>query len=198
MLDQHEALGRGAIEGAGGTLLDIEGDGIFAVFPSAEAGVGAAVAFQRALAKEEWPGEGRPRVRIGIHSGRAELVGRRYVGVAVARAKRVCSAAHGGQILLSATAADLAGDDLPPRVELRDLGTYELKDSPRPERLFEAAVQGLPDVFPAPRARRAETATARLTGLAGVVAQILLDRRTLIWLAVLVVFGLVPLIAMLR
>jgi hypothetical protein len=132
-----------------------------------------------------------------VHSGRAERAGRRYLGVAVSRAKRVCEAAHGGQILVSATTADLASDDLPGGVELRDLGEYTLRDVGRPERLFEAAVDGLEHAFPPPRAPRAETALARLTGLAGIVAQLLLDRRTLVWVFALVVFGLVPLITVL-
>ena len=197
LLDRHEALGRAALEAAGGEVVDAEGDGLFAVFPSGEAAVAGAAAFQRALAAEDWAAGSSVRVRIGIHSGRAERAGRRYIGVAVSRAERVCSAARGGQILLSGTAADLAAEDLPAGVELRDLGVYALKDVGRPERLFEAAVEGLPDVFPAPRAARAETTAARLAGIAGVVAQHLLDRQTLVWVAVLVIFGLVPVIALL-
>ena len=194
LLDRHEQVGRAAFGGAGGELLEVEGDGLFAVFPNAEAGVAGAVAFQRGLAADDWP-HGEPlRVRVGLHAGRVERAGERYVGVAVSRAKRVCAAAHGGQIVLSATAADLAADDLPPGVELRDLGEYALKDVARPERLFEATVAGLPDVFPAPRAPRADTASTRRIGG---VTQVLLDPRTLTWLAVLVILGLVPVIALL-
>ena len=44
------------------------------------------------------------------------------------RAARICSAGHGGQILLSETTRALLGNDLPERVTVRDLGEQHLKD----------------------------------------------------------------------
>ena len=43
-----------------------------------------------------------------------------------------CSAAHGGQVLLSQTTRDLVEHDLPDGVSLQDLGSTRLKDLQRP------------------------------------------------------------------
>src|ERR671937_817123 len=45
-----------------------------------------------------------------------------YVGLDVHRTARICSAAHGGQVVLSHLTATLAADDLPEGVSLRELG----------------------------------------------------------------------------
>jgi predicted ATPase len=72
------------------------------------------------------------RVRIGIHTGSPLTTDEGYVGIDVHRAARVAAVAHGGQILISATAASHA-DDQP----LKDLGDHHLKDLAAPERLFQ-------------------------------------------------------------
>ena len=77
-----------------------EGDGFFAVFSSAAAGVAAAVQAQRALAAEAWPSEAPIRVRIGLHSGEAVLDSDgSYIGHDVHRAARLGNAGDGGQNL---------------------------------------------------------------------------------------------------
>jgi hypothetical protein len=58
-------------------------------------------------------------------------------------ASRICSAAHGGQILVSATTHDLVEDHLPARTGLRDLGEHLLKDIDRPARLFQLVIEEL-------------------------------------------------------
>jgi predicted ATPase len=58
------------------------------------------------------------------------------------------SAGHGGQVLLSTSAQELVQDDLPPDVELRDLGEHPLKDFGRAEHLFQLNIAGLPSEFP--------------------------------------------------
>jgi YVTN family beta-propeller protein len=88
---------------------------------------------------------------MGMHTGEPSLAGDRYVGLAVHRAARVCAAAHGGQVLMSSTTADLVADDLPAETELSDVGQHRLKDFDRPERLFQLDVEGLPTEFPPPR-----------------------------------------------
>jgi class 3 adenylate cyclase len=40
---------------------------------------------------------------MGIHTGEPAVGTDRYVGLGVHRAARICSAAHGGQVLLSST-----------------------------------------------------------------------------------------------
>jgi hypothetical protein len=58
------------------------------------------------------------------------------------------AAGHGGQILASQATASVLGDDDLHGASLRDLGKHKLKDLPRPERIFELQVDGLPAKHP--------------------------------------------------
>jgi YVTN family beta-propeller protein len=150
-LSEHQRLLRAAFSAHGGHEVDTQGDSFFYVFPRAGAAVAAAVEAQRALAAHGWPDDREIRVRIGINTGEASLEDGRYVGFAVHRAARISAAAHGGQILLSSTTRELVSDDLPPDQGVRDLGERRLKDLPRPERLYQLVVDGLPTEFGPPR-----------------------------------------------
>ena len=66
-------------------------------------------------------------------------------------AARVGAIAHGGQVLLSETAAALVRDSLPPGAALRDLGAQRLKDLGRPVQVFQLDAAGLPAGFPPSR-----------------------------------------------
>jgi predicted ATPase/class 3 adenylate cyclase len=154
LLDDHHRILRDVVAGAGGIVVSTEGDGFFCVFRSALWAVSAAVEAQRALASQAWPKEVTVRVRMGIHTGEAVRGGDNYVGLDVHRASRIASAAHGGQVLLSATTSALVSDDLPRGVSLRDLGDHELKDLGRPERLSQLVIEGLDSDFPPVRSLR--------------------------------------------
>src|SRR3989442_13086902 len=78
----------------------------------------SAVEAQQALGRDPT----LPSVLIGIHTGEASQEDGRYVGVAVHRAQRICAAGHGGQVILSSATREVVEDDLPPGVEVRDLG----------------------------------------------------------------------------
>ncbi len=145
VLGEHQRLLREAFEAAGGQEMDTQGDAFFVAFARAKNAVAAAVEGQRALAAHGWPENVPVRVRIGIHSGEPAVAGGRYVGLGVHRAARICAAASGGQILLSASTYGLLADDPLPDLELRDLGERELKDLDRPERLYEAVSSDLGD-----------------------------------------------------
>jgi YVTN family beta-propeller protein len=84
---------------------------------------------------------------MGLHTAEPAVGPDRYVGLGVHRAARICSAGHGGQILVSNTTRELIEDDLPAGVVLRDLGEHRLKDLDRPERIHQLAVEGLPSEF---------------------------------------------------
>ena len=100
LLARHHELIRSACAG-GGAEVGTEGDSFFAVFGTAGDAVEAAIRVQRAIAAEPWPRGATVKVRIGIHTGEAELAAGVYVGIDVHRAARIMSAGHGGQILAS-------------------------------------------------------------------------------------------------
>src|SRR5688572_5290981 len=152
LLEEHRRLLRDVFLDAGGVEVDSQGDGFFVAFRSAGEAVRAAAAVQRALAEHRWPERASVRVRIGIHTGEAALVEDGYRGLAVHRAARICTSAHGGQVILSATTRDLVETDLPADIRLRELGLVQLRDIQHPERLFQLVVEGLTEAFPPPRA----------------------------------------------
>jgi YVTN family beta-propeller protein len=148
VLAEHQRLLRQVFVANGGREVDTQGDSFFYVFPRAKAAVQAAVEAQRALASHPWPEGGEVRVRIGLNTGEAALEEGRYVGFAVHRAARISAAGHGGQMLLSSSTRELVEHDLPQDQVVRDLGERRLKDLPRPERIYQLVVDGLPSDFP--------------------------------------------------
>ncbi len=85
---------------------------------------------------------------MALHSGEAEERDGDYFGPTLNRVARLLSTGHGGQILVSRTACELAGDRLPPGTSLEDLGQQRLKDLTRPERIFQVLAPELPTDFP--------------------------------------------------
>jgi predicted ATPase/class 3 adenylate cyclase len=148
LLDVHRRILREAFSAQGGREVDTQGDAFFVVFTRATDAVAAALEGQRALEEHPWPAGGRVRVRIGLHTGEALARGDRYVGQEVHRASRICAAAHGGQIVVSRTTADLVGESLPGDATLTDLGEHRLKDLGDAQRLFQLASTGLASAFP--------------------------------------------------
>ena len=146
--ERHRAILRGVFAANDGIEQGTEGDSFFVVFASARAAVAAAVAAQRQLAAESWPEGEAVRVRIGLHSGEAELAGDSLVGLDINRAARIASVGHGGQILLSEATRALVQGHLPADVRLRDLGAYRLKDLLGPEHVVQVEADDLPADFP--------------------------------------------------
>jgi predicted ATPase/class 3 adenylate cyclase len=147
-LARHDAILRKAVAVHGGEVVKGRGDGVHAVFATADGAIGAAIDAQVAMGAESWDVSEPLRVRIGIHSGGAELRDGDYFGSAVNRAARLEAVAHGGQIVCSQATADLVRDSLPASVELVDLGEHTLRDLARPERIFQVAHPGLEREFP--------------------------------------------------
>lgn len=148
-LGRHDALLRSAVETCQGQVVKTTGDGLMAVFLSAVDGVNACLQAQLSLRQEPWGVTEPLRVRMGLHVGEAQPRAGDYYGPAVNRAARLMSAAHGGQVLLSATAAALVADLLPEGMALRDLGEHRLKDLTRPEHIFQLLHPDLTSDFPA-------------------------------------------------
>ncbi len=147
----HHAILRKAFQSRKGAELRTEGDSFFCVFQSALDACGAAADAQRAFATHKWPEGGAIRVRIGLHTGEAPLVGNEYIGLDVHHAARVAASAHGGQVVISESTRALVEESLPADLKLKDLGVHRLKDLARSERLYQLVGDGLADTFPALR-----------------------------------------------
>ncbi len=132
-LDSHRRALRDAFAAHGGVEVDTQGDAFFVAFPDAEEALRAAREAQEALAA------GSVRVRMALHTGEPLLTGEGYVGVDVHKAARICSAGHGGQILVSERTKLVveAGD-------LRSLGAHRLKDLTAPEPLYQVGEAEFP------------------------------------------------------
>jgi predicted ATPase/class 3 adenylate cyclase len=148
-LARHDELVRAAIESHGGYVVKTTGDGFHAAFGTADAGVVAAVAAQRALDDEAWPLPAPLRVRMGLHTGAASIRDGDYFGSSLNRAARLMGVAHGGQIVCSQATADLARDTIAEGLTLADLGEHRLRDLSRPERVFQVCARGLAGEFAA-------------------------------------------------
>ena len=132
-MQEHDDTLRAAVTDAGGVVFKHTGDGVIAAFGSPSAGVAAALAAQDAL--------GLP-VRMGLHTGEAELRDGDYFGTTLNRAARVMDAGHGGQVLVSAVTASLLDD----AVETMDLGLFELKGLDGAERVFQVGDGSFPEL----------------------------------------------------
>ena len=143
----HRRLLREIFQAAGGNEVDTQGDAFFYSFPRARDAVRAAVDGQRALAAHEWPRGVDVRVRMGLHTGEPTVGEEGYVGLDVVRAARICSAGHGGQILVSETTRALLGNDVPDGVNVRDLGRQHLKDV-QYEHVYELSLEESDEQFP--------------------------------------------------
>jgi predicted ATPase/class 3 adenylate cyclase len=154
LLSLHGDLMRHAIRTHAGTEVSTEGDSFFAAFTSAQDGVAAAVAAQRALAGAAWPPGASVKVRMGLHTGQGAVRDGGYVGLDVHRAARVADAAHGGQILLSAATRGLLDATRLDGGELLDLGVHHLRDIESPEHLYRVVIPGIADDTAPPRTRR--------------------------------------------
>lgn len=122
-----------------------EGDSFVVAFPKASDAVACALALQLA--------ELEPiRLRIGLHTGEIQLRDEsNYAGPTINRAARIRDLAHGGQTVLSGATEAMVLDRLPPDAWLADLGSYSLRDLPRPERVLQLNHPDLRGDFPALR-----------------------------------------------
>ena len=151
LLRDVRSIVRGAVRAAGGHEVDTRADEVFAVFVRPSDALTAAVELQRTFAGRTWPLDVQCRVRVGIHGGRPTLADGAYVGIAVNTAARVCSAGHGGQILVSGPTARALTTGLPAGVRLTSLGHHRLSGLPRTVEMLQVHAKGLQARFPALR-----------------------------------------------
>lgn len=153
LLNNVRVILRTAVLRAGGREIDVRADEFFAAFKGAGRAVEAAVAIQHALDEQPWPDNQKVRVRAGIHSGRPTLTEFGYIGLTVNTVARVCSAAHGGQIVISRDTKAAIGVSAPKSIRFRSLGRHRLPGLTNAVALFQVEADGLLDGFPPPRTR---------------------------------------------
>ena len=124
-LAEHRRIVREACAAEGGVEVDTQGDAFFFAFPTAPGALAAAAALTESFAP------GQIHVRVGLHTGTPLVTDEGYVGDDVHRAARIAAVGHGGQVLVSASTAQLV------ELELKDLGEHRLKDLSAPERIYQ-------------------------------------------------------------
>ena len=134
VLRRHHDLLRAVWIAHHGHEVQTIGDAFFVVFDDSRSAVVAALAAQRALVADGWPG----RVRIGLHTGYARPTNGDYAALVVNRAARVAGAARGGQILLTREAAVDVDESLVQR-----LGRFRVRDFDSPIELYAAIGEGV-------------------------------------------------------
>ncbi len=149
---EHRRLLREAFAERGGREVDTQGDAFFYAFPRARDAVRAAIDGQRALGGYRWPADTTLRVRMGVHTSEPLGTGEGYVGLGLTLGARICSAAHGGQILLSRTTAALVADESIPGARVVPLGEYHVKGIDEAQPIYQAIAEGLAAEFPPLRA----------------------------------------------
>ncbi len=157
-LTRHHELLHKAIDRRRGHVFKIVGDAFCAAFESGADAVSAALDAQRALHGSDWGALGSLRVRMGLHTGRAEPRDGEYLSsLTLVRAQRVTAAGHGGQVLLSADAAEGVASSLPHGTTLRTLGEYKLRGLAEIEIIHQLVAADLPSAFPPLRVQDVET-----------------------------------------
>jgi predicted ATPase/class 3 adenylate cyclase len=150
VLAQHDSIIRSAVTSHHGHVIKTTGDGFHAVFDTAIDAVQAAIQAQSELHSvfTRQPENICIKVRMGIHTGEAELRDGDYYGQSLNRAARLMSVAYGEQTLISAVTCELAREHLPGEASLLDLGEHHLKDLVRSEHVFQLNMPGWSVEFP--------------------------------------------------
>ncbi|MCV7411522.1 LuxR family transcriptional regulator [Mycobacterium florentinum] len=141
-----------------------EGDSFVAAFARASDAVACALVLQREPLSPI-------RLRIGLHTGEVQLRDdANYAGPTINRTARLRDLGHGGQTVLSGVTESLVVDRLPDGAWLADLGSYPLRDLPRPERVVQLCHPDLRNEFPPLRVRTvvaSHNLPAQLTSFVG-------------------------------
>jgi class 3 adenylate cyclase len=148
LLKDVRGIVRQGVLGTGGRQVDARGDEYLAVFEQVVPAIEAAVEIQRALSERHWPDRVECRLRAGIHSGEATLTDTGYIGLSIHTAARICSAAHGGQVVVSGATKAATKGSLPAGIRFLRLGSHRLPGLTRAQPLFQVGADGLLTDFP--------------------------------------------------
>jgi len=127
LVSRHNEVSERLVDRHGGRLVKTTGDGIIALFDSAERAVRAGAELGDALRSIDL------RIRAGIHTGEVELAQSDVRGIAVHTAARIMALAQADEIWVSATVRELVDGT---GLEFEDRGRRELKGIPGDRQLF--------------------------------------------------------------
>ena len=146
-----------------------EGDSFVVAFARATDAVACALELQQAPIAPI-------RLRIGVLAGEIRLRDEgNYIGPTINRTARLRDLAHGGQTVLSGVTEELVFEHLPAGAWLTDLGSHELRDVARPERVGQLCHPDLRNNFPPLRVTNtavSQRLPAQLTSFVGRRAQL--------------------------
>ena len=122
---RHDAIMRKMVGEHGGKIFKTAGDAFYVSFAKPADAANAAIALQRALVAEDFSAVQGIRVRMALHFGSAEKRSKDFFGPALNRTARLLELAHGGQILVTASAAEVIQAE-------RDVGATFIKVDAKP------------------------------------------------------------------
>ncbi len=120
------------VKSHGGEVVKRLGDGMMAVFKSADDALAALEDGRERLAEVAADGY-EPRIRAGIHVGKPRKVGKDYFGVDVNIAARVADGAEPGELLLSDAALEAVGSE---KVKVKERPLRDAKGVPEDLRVY--------------------------------------------------------------
>lgn len=156
-LARHDAVVRTAIESNGGEVFKTLGDAFCSRFEDPAHALQATIEAQRDLAAIKWAPLPDIKVRMAVYAGTSIAREGDYFGPVLNRVSRFLAAGHGGQVLVSRSAAELLRDRLPDGAVLHNLGIHRLRDLQFPEEVWQLEHPSVPGSFPPIRTLRSET-----------------------------------------
>ena len=149
-LVMHDTVLKETIETNHGQIIKTTGDGVHAVFRTAIDAVKSALDAQSVFQTSEIfdASEVSLHIRMGIHTGEAQLRDGDYYGGTLNRAARIMSIGHCGQILVSVTTYHIAQEHFAANITSLDLGEHHLKGLSKPEKIYQVTTPDLTQEFP--------------------------------------------------
>jgi predicted ATPase len=138
------------VNARGGTIIKerAAGDSVFAAFSRASEAAMAACEIQLAIQEEPWGTPWPFRIRIALNTAELEPFDGDYIDPAVNLTARLRDLAHGGQIVMSKSTAELCQAHMSPQVVLIDLGARTLRGFERPVVVYQLSHPRLETQFP--------------------------------------------------
>ena len=148
VIERHDALLNRVVSDHSGTAFHFSGDGMIASFEQPADALAAAVSAQLEITETDWSSVDGIAVRMCVHVGDVVLRDGEPFGWALNFGSRLNSIGHGGQILLSAAAAEALADELGGEMTTDPLGRHRLRDIVQPAEVHQLVAPGLPREFP--------------------------------------------------